>query len=124
MAKHNDIGKWGEQVAVDKLVAEGCAIVERNWTSGKYEIDIIAQNDGEIVFCEVKTRANNDSEDPYEAFDRKKMTRMLRAANHYIDSNEVDLEPRFDFFAVTGTQASFDVIHHRDIQMPVLKNIR
>ena len=56
MAERNSLGKWGEQVVVDHLVAEGYAIVERNWRLNHLEIDIIATRGNEIAFVEVKTR--------------------------------------------------------------------
>ena len=28
MAEHNDLGRWGEELAVQKLICDGCAIVE------------------------------------------------------------------------------------------------
>ena len=121
MALHNDVGKWGEDLAAERLVAEGCAIIARNWHSGNYELDIIAQQGGQIVFGEVKTRGDNSEANPYESFDRRKMRRMLAAANAYLDAYNVDLEPRFDFFAITGTPKSFNIEHHRDISMPVFR---
>ena len=65
MAKHNEIGKWGENLACDKLTSEGWAIAERNWREGHLELDIVAISADTIVFAEVKTRASMD-EDPLE----------------------------------------------------------
>lgn len=58
MARHNDMGKWGENVAADYLRRNGYVIRERDWRSGKRDIDIIAVTpDGiTVVFVEVKTR--------------------------------------------------------------------
>ena len=58
MARHNDIGKWGENIACDILVGKGYAIIERNWRLNHLEIDIIASKGSRIVFAEVKTRGN------------------------------------------------------------------
>ena len=49
MARHNDTGKWGEQLAADKLIADGFTVLHRNWRMGKLEIDIIACRDNVIV---------------------------------------------------------------------------
>ena len=43
MAEHNDLGKFGEQMAVDFLIKKGYTILETNWLFDKAEIDIIAQ---------------------------------------------------------------------------------
>lgn len=120
MAQHNDLGKWGETIAVDALVAEGCAILERNWRSGHYEIDIIAMRGRYIVFAEVKTRSG-DSEDPFRALDRKKLVRMLRAAQSYIESYDIAHEPQFDFFAISGNPLEYHIEHIRDITMPIMR---
>ena len=56
MAEHNDLGKWGEQVAVDYLQRKGYEILERDWKSGHRDLDIIALDGDTIVFVEVKTR--------------------------------------------------------------------
>ena len=57
MAWHNDIGRWGEDVAANLLVQKGYKIEARNWKEGKLEVDIIAADSHNIVFVEVKTRA-------------------------------------------------------------------
>lgn len=49
-------GKFGEDAAADFLKKNGYKILCRNYTSGKNEIDIIAENREYIVFCEVKAR--------------------------------------------------------------------
>lgn len=71
MARHNETGKWGEDLAADYLTEQGYAIAERNWRQGRLEIDIIAMRDDTLVVAEVKTRTNKD-EDPLDAVDNKK----------------------------------------------------
>ena len=45
MAEHNDLGKFGEELAVDFLEKNGYEILETNWVFDKAEIDIIAQKE-------------------------------------------------------------------------------
>ena len=40
MAEHYELGKKGEQLAVNYLINKGYKIVERNWRFQKAEIDI------------------------------------------------------------------------------------
>ena len=40
MAHHNELGRWGEDIAAAALEAEGAVIRERNWRMGRLEIDI------------------------------------------------------------------------------------
>ena len=58
------IGDFGEKKAAQYLRLRGYRILERNWRSGKYEIDIIAATVKDLVFVEVKTRTyrQNDLE--------------------------------------------------------------
>jgi len=41
MAKHNELGELGEELAMEELEKNGYEIVERNWRYKKAEIDII-----------------------------------------------------------------------------------
>ena len=56
MSEHYELGKKGEQLAVDYLIKEGYKIEERNWRFQKAEIDIIASKQETIISVEVKTR--------------------------------------------------------------------
>lgn len=124
MALHNQIGSWGEKIAVDVLTAKGLAIAARNWKSGKYELDIVACSAAEIVFVEVKTRTDENQQDPYEAFTAAKQRRMLYAADAYMRANPSPLVPRFDFLAITGNEHQFHVEHIVDLYMPALRTYR
>ena len=73
MATHNELGKWGEDCAADYLQRMGYTIVARDWKSGHRDIDIIAMNDGTLVFVEVKTRRNRAFVEP-ETVNQKPLT--------------------------------------------------
>lgn len=106
MAIHNELGKWGEQLACDHLVARGCAIRDRNWRMGRYEIDIVAMQSTTIVFCEVKTRSNPD-DDPLEAVDDRRIAHMVASAQVYMEAFGLEcLDVRFDLFGIRGTPDS------------------
>ena len=49
MAEHNDLGKIGEELAVNYLIEKGYEILERNWRNKHKEIDIIAKDGGTLV---------------------------------------------------------------------------
>lgn len=123
MAHNNDIGKWGEQLAVDKLVADGYAIVERNWRLGHVEIDIVAIKNDVLVIAEVKTRSELDV-DPLEAIDKGKKARMLRAANAYMKYTKNRYNVQFDLFAINGTPDNYRIEHLPDAFYPPLRTYR
>lgn len=58
MAAHNELGKWGEDMAAAYLQEKGYSILERDWKSGHHDLDIIAQEGNTLVVVEVKTRRN------------------------------------------------------------------
>src|SRR5437868_13562631 len=57
MAAKDELGRCGEQVAVDYLLAEGMRILDRNWRCRRGEIDVIAEEGGKLVIVEGKTRS-------------------------------------------------------------------
>lgn len=120
MARHNETGRWGEDIAAEYLAANGYAIADRNWRCGHYEIDIIAYKGSRIIFVEVKTRSDND-EDPLEAVDKDKTSRLIRAAVVYINTYEIDHEIQFDLIAINGTSSDYTIEHIPDAFIPPLK---
>ena len=104
MAEHNDLGKWGEDEAALYYEDRGYEIVERDWKVGKRDIDLIALTEGKdtLVFVEVKTRQNNDLQEPEEAVDVKKMRNLAIAANAYVKLHGLDMDVRFDIISVIG----------------------
>ena len=99
MAEHNDLGKWGEDEAALYYEDRGYEILERDWKVGKRDIDLIALTEDKdtLVFVEVKTRQNNDLQEPEEAVDVKKI-----AANAYVKLHGLDMDVRFDIISVIG----------------------
>ena len=56
MAAHNELGKWGEEIAARFIEKNGYEILERDWKSGHHDLDIIARDEDTLVIIEVKTR--------------------------------------------------------------------
>lgn len=104
MAEHNDLGKWGEDEAALYYEDRGYEILERDWKVGKRDIDLIALTEDKdtLVFVEVKTRQNNDLQEPEEAVDVKKMRNLAIAADAYVKLHGLDMDVRFDIISVVG----------------------
>ena len=104
MAEQNDFGKWGEDEAALYYEDRGYEILERDWKVGKRDIDLIALTEDKdtLVFVEVKTRQNNDLQEPEEAVDVKKMRNLAIAANAYVKLHGLDMDVRFDIISVIG----------------------
>lgn len=121
MADHNELGRWGEEVARDYLLTQGYAIGGENIRIAGVEIDFIAMRDDAICFVEVKTRAT-DFTDPADAIDNRKRSRLVRAADTYINSYDIPLEPRFDLVLVIGNPMNYTIEHIPDAFLPTLNN--
>ena len=100
MAAHNDLGKLGEELAVDFLEKAGYEILETNWTFQKAEIDIIAKKDTFLAVVEVKTRSSLLFGLPQDFVNSKKIQLLIKAIDAYVNSKELDLEVRFDIIAI------------------------
>lgn len=100
MANHNDIGKWGEDSAVEYLHRIGYTILERNWRHQKSEIDIIAMNKDVLIIIEVKSRTSEYFASPEESVNEKKMRFLTFAAGAYMEKINHDWEVRFDIISV------------------------
>jgi putative endonuclease len=115
VAKKN-VGKKGEDLACSLLQHNGAEVLERNWKCQAGEADIIAREDGDLVFVEVKTRRNIAAGFPEEAVTAQKRARyekiaLLYLADHDLPSSRV----RFDVIAVTLISENKTLIrHHRD----------
>ncbi|PID87719.1 MAG: YraN family protein [Bacteroidia bacterium] len=119
MATHNDLGNKGEAKAAEFLQSNGYTIHEKNYRTGHWEIDIIAEKDNCIVFVEVKTRTINFIENPFQAVTKKKQRFLIKAANIYIEKNEIDLEARFDIITVIEKGTEILIDHFEDAFYPL-----
>ena len=118
MAAHNELGKWGEDLAADYLQRKGYTIIERDWKSGRRDLDIVAKNGNVIVFVEVKTRRNSLYGQPEEAVDYRKLQSLQQAINHYIKFRHIRQEVRFDIISSVGTIGTEpDIQHIQDVAL-------
>ncbi len=123
MAEHNELGKWGEDEAAHFLENKGYSILERDWKMGKRDLDIVAmsENHATLVFIEVKTRKNDEFQEPEEAVDTLKMRNLAIAANAYVKLMNIDTEIRFDIVSVIGGKGNiFRIEHIEDAFNPLL----
>ncbi|ANW64268.1 YraN family protein [Mycobacterium sp. djl-10] len=76
------LGAFGEQCAVDHLVAAGLVILSRNWRCRYGELDIVAADpvSNTVVFVEVKTRSGDGFGGVAEAVTATKVRRLRRLA--------------------------------------------
>jgi len=118
MASHNQLGKQGEEIAKQYLIDNGYKILETNWKSGKYEIDIIAQKYDFLSIIEVKTRTNIEYGFPESFVTEKKMRNLVLAANKYLEQKKLDLGLRFEVIALIKIANQFQIEHFDEAFRP------
>jgi putative endonuclease len=84
MAKHNDLGKEGEELAIAWFMNEGYKILHCNWRHSHYEVDIIASKINILHFIEVKARRSNTFGYPEESVGKKKIENLMKAAEEFL----------------------------------------
>ena len=114
MAEHNELGKKGEQLAVDFLIKNGYIILEKNYCYLKAEVDIIAQKKNVLAVVEVKTRSTDYFWDPQDAVKSKKIKLLVSAINYYVIDKELDVEVRFDIIAIIHKNNKTKIEHLED----------
>ena len=121
MAESHNLGKKGEDLAVEYLKNAGFKILFRNWVWGKNEIDIIAENKDFIVFAEVKTRSDDFQMHPITAITRAKQKSIIWAADGYIGKYNIDKESRFDVITVIKKIEDYEIDHIENAFYPTLR---
>ena len=97
------VGRWGEEVALRTLAQKGLRLVGRNVRTPYGEIDLILQDGDEMAFVEVKARTTGSFGLPETAVDGRKQGRMVRSALHWLQNHpEWTGGWRIDVVAVSG----------------------
>jgi putative endonuclease len=91
-------------------------IVERNYTCPLGELDLVAVEDGCIVFVEVRSTGTDDTERPAASVDLAKQRRLTNLALHYLQQHQLLGRPaRFDVLALSWPEGRRepDIVHYR-----------
>jgi putative endonuclease len=83
----DQIGRYGEELAVRHLESDGFVIIERNWRCDLGEIDIVALDGDVVVVCEVKTRTGVGFGTPLEGVTWDKAARLRRLAGRWVSEH-------------------------------------
>jgi len=113
MAENHDLGIKGEALALEHVLNLGYELLEKNWRFRKMEIDLIARDKKQIVFIEVKTRANDNFGKPYEFVSKSKQKLIATAANFYLEKLGFMAEARFDIISIS-LEPTYHLEHIRD----------
>lgn len=103
---NRQLGKKGEEFAVEYLKQKNYKILRKNYRAGRLgEIDLIAAKDNRIFFIEVKSRTNDSYGTPAEAVSYKKQNTIKRVALCYLNEyGTPDSEVQFDVVEILMTK--------------------
>ena len=95
------LGRAGEDSALDWYRSRGYVLVARNWRCPLGELDLIVARGGLLVFCEVKTRGGPRFGGGYEAVTARKQRKLRQLAEVFLLSTGHDpARLRFDVASV------------------------
>lgn len=101
-ARHR-LGREAEERVTQHLRHDGYRILQRNFSCSAGEIDIIAFQDGVVVFVEVRSTTEPAQVNPLATITPEKRQRIIRAAHNYITLKGLRQQSilfRFDAVAV------------------------
>lgn len=100
MSFNKQRGDAGEEIAARYLSDNGFEILERNWRTGHYELDIVARRYDTLHFVEVKCRREDSLTPPEMGMTKAKQRSLMRAVAGYLALHENPLEIQIDLIAV------------------------
>ncbi|PSG90175.1 YraN family protein [Aurantibacter aestuarii] len=107
MAQHNELGKKGQELAVQFLIENGYTILERNYRFNKAEVDIIALQNDILAIVEVKTRSSLDFGNPESFLKPRQIQNLVKAVNYYVETSNLDVEIRFDIISILKENGNY-----------------
>jgi len=108
-------GSLGESIARQYLQRKGYIFQEQNWHCRYGELDLIMWDGRELVFVEVKMRADHSYGYPEEMVSWGKAKRLSKTAWCYLNYRKIyDRFWRFDILSVTGKENDYEVMHFQD----------
>ena len=101
MALHNELGKEGEQMAINWLKERDYEILHINWRYSYYELDIVAKKNEKLHFVEVKARQSDKYGNPEDSVTKRKFKRLQQAADQFLFLNPGYKWIQYDILAIT-----------------------
>ena len=93
-------GRKGERAAVRFLKKAGYRILDTNYQSGRYELDIVAEKNNCTVFVEVRGRQQSSLQSGYDSVDKTKKHALRCAIFAYLKKHRRIRHWRLDIIAV------------------------
>jgi putative endonuclease len=117
------IALTGETLAAGFLENSGFKLICRNYHSAYGEIDIIALDDNELVFVEVKTRTGSTFRIAEDSVSLKKQQKLTLTAMKFLEERHDfgNMTCRFDVISILycSQQDTYNIKHLKNAFLPV-----
>jgi putative endonuclease len=113
--RNGELGRYGEDLAAQHLLAAGMQLLDRNWRCREGELDAVARDvDGTLVFVEVKARSGTGFGEPAEAVSLRKARRIRVLACRWLADHAPGggAELRFDVISVVRRRGEQPLVIH------------
>ena len=94
------LGRHGEELAAQHLMAKGYEIVARNWRCPSGELDLVAREGDSLAFVEVRTRRGRALGTPEESVTAAKQARLVDLVEAYVQEHDWMGAYRIDVVAI------------------------
>lgn len=118
MAAHNELGKWGENLAAQYIEELGHKVVARDWHCGRRDLDIVTIHDNTLTIIEVKTRSDTNFTEPEAAITKQKIMSIGIATNAFVKTYCINMEVQFDIIFIIGSKDDYQIRHIPDAFIP------
>jgi putative endonuclease len=110
-------GTRSERAATRFLKRFGYRIIACNYSCPLGELDIVALDQGTLVFVEVRSTGGEDAQRPAVSVDYNKQKRLTKLALHYLQANRLlEHAARFDVLAVSwpANRKEPEIVHYQN----------
>lgn len=113
------LGNRGEREAARFLKTQGHKILARQYRNRLGELDLITEDQGTIVFVEVKTRSDHRKGEPEQAVELRKQRQLTRVALSFLKQQGwLERRCRFDVIAVVMDRGRTEIRHFKNAFEP------
>lgn len=115
-------GRRAEKLAEAYLSKRKYIVHYRNKRLGRYEIDLVCEIEGTIVFVEVKSLSSRTIKNPYDSVNQLKQNKIIKVADAIMNGQFPDYECRFDIISIIMNNDIHDIEHIKNAFTPEINN--
>lgn len=115
------IGKRGEDLALEYLLERGLLLMDRNWRNRHREIDLVMLGADGVRIIEVRSLCAPVLLSPSDTVGAKKQRLLIKAAVSYVKRKKISLEVHFDIVSVIFLDERYSVEYIPDAFLPFIR---